>query len=250
MDQIKRVDQEFGAAISNRDFEKAALLLKEGADINRIIRTMEPDERGVYEDTTTYLIQAALRGQTDLTRFLLQHGAIPHIAGSFSGETALLAAARSGYAEVVDPLLTHGADFSAVDHPSKLSAMEYAVSNEDAAVVRSLLAAGAKPIFRRLSFHKEGGAAAREIVRMLVAHGFDLNKKDDWGRTPLMWAAQSTPIETVQFLIDSGADLNIISGKNMNGVSSKETPLQLAARAKRSDVVDLLRRRGATGSLR
>ena len=79
-----------------------------------------------------------------------------------------------------------------------------------------------------------------------MSRGFDLNKKDDWGRTPLMWAAESAPIETVQFLIDSGADVNIISGKNMNGVSNKDTALQLAARAKRSDVVDLLRRRGAT----
>jgi ankyrin repeat protein len=87
--------------------------------------------------------------------------------------------------------------------------------------------------------------AAREILRMLRKHGFDINKRDDWGRTPLMWAAERAPLETVQFLIDSGADLNIVSGKNMNGVSSKVTALQLAMRAKRSDVVDLLLRQGA-----
>jgi hypothetical protein len=33
----------------------------------------------------------------------------------------------------------------------------------------------------------------------------------------------------------------IVSGKNMNGVTSKETALQLARQAKRSDVVALLR---------
>jgi ankyrin repeat protein len=73
----------------------------------------------------------------------------------------------------------------------------------------------------------------------------DINNRDDWGRTPLMWAVQSTPLETVQFLIDSGADVNIVSGKNMNGVSSNETALQLATRAGRNDVVDLLLRHGA-----
>jgi hypothetical protein len=36
----------------------------------------------------------------------------------------------------------------------------------------------------------------------------------------------------------------IVSGKNMNGVSSKKTALQLARRAKRSDVVALLLRCG------
>jgi ankyrin repeat protein len=80
---------------------------------------------------------------------------------------------------------------------------------------------------------------------MLIEHGVDINKKDDWGRTPLMWAAEGAPLETVQFLIDSGADVNIISGKNMNRVSSKVTALQLAKRAKRSDVVTLLLRYGA-----
>ena len=240
-----RVDNDFSSAISAGDFDKAARLLTDGAEINLVIPTVEPDERGMYEGTTTYLIEAAFRGQAETVRFLLRNGADPNIAGTFAGQTALLAAARRGYAEVVDLLLAHGADFSAVDHPSKFNAMEYAIFNENAAIVRSLLAAGARPTFRRLSFNGEGGAAAREIIRMLIEHGTDINKKDDWGRTALMWAAERAPLETVQFLIDSGADINMVSGKNMNGVSSKETALQLAGRAKRSDIVALLLRYGA-----
>src|SRR6185369_17303736 len=129
----------------------------------------------------------------------------------------LLLSARLGHVKVVDLVLEYGADYSAVDHPSKHTAMEYAVSNGNAEVVRSLLAAGAKPIVRRLSFDRDGGSTAREIVRMLLERGFDINKRDDWGRTPLMWAAARAPLETVQFLIDSGADVHIVSGKNMNG---------------------------------
>jgi ankyrin repeat protein len=78
---------------------------------------------------------------------------------------------------------------------------------------------------------------------MIMDHGFDINRRDDWGRTPLMWAAERAPLETVQFLLDSGADVNIISGKNMNGVSSEETALLLARRAGREDVVKLLLQR-------
>ena len=93
--------------------------------------TMQPDERGVYEDTTTYLIGAAVRGRVETVRFLLEKGADPNLAGKFAGLTALLAATQRGDADIVDLLLQHGADFSASDHPSKFTAMEYAVSDEN-----------------------------------------------------------------------------------------------------------------------
>ena len=245
MQHIRQVDREFGAAIAVADFPSADRLLKQGADIHRVIPTTEPDERGLYEATTTYLIEATLRGHVETVRFLLEHGANPNIAGMLASQTPLLVATRGGHVEIVDLLLDYGADFSAVDHPGKLSAIEYAITDEHAAIVRRLLAAGARPKFRRLSFSREGDAAAREIVRMLIEHGVDINTRDDWGRTPRMWAAEHAPLETVRFLIDSGADVNIVSGKNMNGVASSETALQLARREKRSDVVALLLEHGA-----
>jgi len=247
MSHNRTVDQEFALAISAADFEKASRLVKQGVDINRVIPTMEPDERGVYEGTTTYLVDVASRGLVESVRFLLKNGADPNIqiVSVHPGQTALLAAASGGHSAVVDLLLEHGADFSVRDHPTKFTAMEYAVDLENAAMVRSLLSAGVPPIFRRLTFSHGGGADGREVVRILLQHGFDINKCDDWGRTPLMWAANHAPLETVQFLIESGADVNIVSGRNMNGVSSDETALLLARRAKRQDVVDLLFRHGA-----
>jgi ankyrin repeat protein len=142
-------------------------------------------------------------------------------------------------------LLEHGADWSATHHPGKFSALEYAITNENDAIVHSLLAAGASLDFRRISFNREGAEAARQIVRLLLQYGFDINQRDDWGRTPLMWAAERAPVETVRFLIESGANVNMVSGKNMNGVSGNETALRLARRAKRDDVVRLLRSHGA-----
>jgi ankyrin repeat protein len=245
LNKPSELDLDLGAAISNSDLETASRLLKQGADINRIIATTVPDERGIYDDTTTYLIEASTRGNIETVRFLLERGADPNIAGSFASQTALLAATQMGHSGVAELLLQHGADWAAVDYPSKFSAMEYAVSRENAAIVRSLLAAGARPTCRRLSFDRDGDAAAREIVRLLMDYGFDINKRDDWGRTPIMWAVQRAPLETVKFLIDAGADVNIISGKNMNGVSSNESALKLATKAKRKDVEALLSRNGA-----
>jgi ankyrin repeat protein len=245
MTDIRQVDKDFAAALFAADFETAGRLLAQGIDINNVSTTMRPDERGFVEDTTTYLLEAATRGNVETVRFLLKNGANPNIAGKFADDTPLLCAASRGYVEVVDLLLEHGADFSAVDHPSKFTAMEYAIYIENAAIVRSLFAAGAPPTFRRYTFNRGGGAEAREIIRMLIDHGVDINKRDDWGRTQLMWAAEGAELETVRFLIDSGADVNIVSGENMNGVSSRLTALQLARRAKRDDVVALLLSRGA-----
>jgi ankyrin repeat protein len=245
MSKPSQLDLDLGSAISNADFQAASRLLTQGADINRVIATTVPDERGLYEDTTTYLIDASTRGNVAAVRFLLEHGADPNIAGAFANQTALLAATQQDHSEIVELLLKHGADWSAVDHPSKFSAMEYAISRENPAIVRSLLEAGARPAFRRLSFDRDGDAAAREIVRLLMERGFDVNQRDDWGRTPLMWAAQRAPPETVKFLVEAGADVNIISGKNMNGVASNETALRLAAKAKREDVMALLKQYGA-----
>jgi ankyrin repeat protein len=240
-----KVDQDFACAIADGDFQKAALLLTQGADINRIIGTTEVIDRTMYDETTTYLMNSALRGRVEVVRFLLNNGADPNIAGIFSGQTAVLAAARFDHSEVVDLLIEHGADVFPIDSWSKFSAMDYAISHANPAIVRNLFAAGATGTFYRLRYSVEGGEPARETARLLLEHGADINAEDDWGRTSLMWAAERATVDTVQFLIDSGADINRISGKNMNGVRSNETALQLARRAKRDDVIALLLRHGA-----
>ena len=93
MSKPSQIDLDFGAAVSNADFEAATRLLTQGADINRIIATTIPDERGLYDDTTTYLIEASTRGNHVVVRFLLEHGANPNIAGAFASQTAALSLA-------------------------------------------------------------------------------------------------------------------------------------------------------------
>jgi ankyrin repeat protein len=111
--------------------------------------------------------------------------------------------------------------------------------------VRSLLAAGARATFEHLNFSINGGAAAREVVRLLVGHGGDINAIDTWGRTPLMWAAEYAEVETVRLMMDLGADVNRVSEPNMNGWQSYHTALELARNGKNHDVVALLLAAGA-----
>lgn len=87
----------------------AELLLEYGADVN------EPDQMG-----KTPLVRAAHMGQTEMVRWLLQHGANP--AGRTAsdregptGFTPLHIAVIQNHAGIVELLLVHGADASATD---------------------------------------------------------------------------------------------------------------------------------------
>jgi ankyrin repeat protein len=247
-DEVPEIDLELASALADRNYQRASGLVERGARINRVMRTVETFDRDVVEETSTYLINAATRGDGDTVKFLLEHGADPNIAGVHSGRTALLAAAAYGYAAVVDLLLAHGADVAAIDRYDAQTAIAYATARVRPPIVRSLLAAGAKGRFRRFGFSVDGGAAAREVVRLLVEHGADINEVDDWGRTPLMWAVQYADEDTIQLMIELGADVNRVSEANMNGVRGDETALGLARKRKRHDVVALLRRHGARAS--
>jgi ankyrin repeat protein len=242
---VPQVDIEFDAALERRDLASAARVLERGADVNRVWATAEVIERDTYDETMTYLRRAALGDDVATARFLLEHGADPNIAGTFSGETALAAAARLGHAEVVDLLLAHGADVSAVDTRTGWSVIDYALAGVHAPVVRSLLGAGARATFEHLNFSIDGGAAAREVVRLLVEHGADINSIDTWGRTPLMWASEYAEAETVRLMLDLGADVNRVSEPNMNGWQSYHTALELARKEKNHEVVELLLAAGA-----
>ncbi|MEP6571906.1 MAG: ankyrin repeat domain-containing protein [Gemmatimonadota bacterium] len=244
-DNIRETAQALANAIAKRDYDLADGLLGHGAEVNRIMRRTETFDRDIVEESTTYLIDAAIAGDAETVKFLLERGADPNIASAYSGRTALLSATRYGYTSIVDLLLAHGADVTLVDRYNATNALGEAIARVNVPIVRSLLAAGARGGIRRLGFSVEGGAGAREVVRLLVEHGSDINEVDDWGRTPLMWAAEFAEPETVRFMLELGADVNRISEANMNGVRSNETALSLARRRKRDDVVAVLLQHGA-----
>jgi uncharacterized protein len=247
-DDIPQVDQDFAAAIYERNFERAAQLLQTGAQINRLIQREQTFDRDVVVETSTYLIDASADGDVETMRFLLERGADPNIASVYCNSTALLQAALCREHAAVDLLLAHGADVHALDRCSHQNAFEYATEKVDPIVLERLLAAGARGSLRHIGFSIDGGAAAREVVRLLVEHGIDINAIDDWGRTPLMWAAEYAEVETVRFMIELGADVHRVSAANMNGVENRHTALSLARGEKRADVVALLRQHGARDS--
>jgi ankyrin repeat protein len=72
------------------------------------------------------------------------------------------------------------------------------------------------------------------VVKLLLEKGAELESKDeDWGQTPLSWAAGSGHEAVVKLLLEKGAELE---SKDKYG----QTPLSWAARSGHEAVVKLL----------
>ena len=95
----------------------------------------------------------------------------------------------------------------------------------------------AAPIFSGCaSLHKAAGRGDLAEAERFLQKGADVNARDAYGRTPLMWALDNP--EAVRFLVENGADVN---ARDVNG----ETALMKAAFLCRPDVVKFLAENGA-----
>ncbi|KAH0257544.1 hypothetical protein KCU91_g16316, partial [Aureobasidium melanogenum] len=71
------------------------------------------------------------------------------------------------------------------------------------------------------------------------------NVKDNWGRTPLSYAAELNRPSAIQFLIDAGANLNLEDDDDWKRYISAYTPLAYAALQDHIQAVQILLQKGA-----
>jgi ankyrin repeat protein len=152
----------------------------------------------------TPLHWAVLRGHRNVVEYLLAQGA-DRGAKNDSGETPLQVAVRAKRSELVS-LLQSGASTQPAPAGGSADLIE-AVKTGDLSRVREIVSAN------------------RESVRQ---------RDPQFGATALHWAALRGYREIAAFLLDQGADPNAT-----NNVG--ETPLTVAERAGKKDVVDVLR---------
>jgi len=127
------------------------LLLDGGVDVN---------STGSFGDVKAVQWIFQCKGpRLDILALLLENGADPNTADGF-GSTVLMSAARLGRTDLVELLVSKGADVNARETGSlELSVLHYA-------------ALGANP----------------DVVECLIGHGADTAAKDKHGRTPLDFA--------------------------------------------------------------
>ncbi|MGE3508062.1 MAG: ankyrin repeat domain-containing protein [Vicinamibacterales bacterium] len=166
------------------------------------------------------LIDAATRGDLAAVRALLPTVDVNATAADRS--TALHAAVERDDAAMVELLLQHRADATAVNRYG-VRPISLAAVNGNAGILTQLLKAGADAGTTLPGGETVLMTAARtgsvDAVRTLLAHGAAVNARESRrGQTALMWAAARNNTDVMRVLLENGADLAAHTANESAGV--------------------------------
>ncbi len=179
--------------------EMVAVLLEAGADIER------PNRDGLHP-----LHNAVLAGQVKTVAFLISKGAAVNSRDK-QGRTPLLSfAAIAGSAiDIPKMLLAAGADPDIEETLDQLRALDFAAINGELELAKLLLNVGVDVNHRQGGYWGETALMHAifhdrvDFVRLLVAHGADVNAANKQGQVPMHYANGKPEIQ--RLLIDAGA---------------------------------------------
>jgi ankyrin repeat protein/L-ascorbate metabolism protein UlaG (beta-lactamase superfamily) len=197
-------------------------LLEKGADLN------SQDQRGLAS------VWFTVSGQRPaMLRKLIALGADLSIKNS-QGDNMLFRAIRTRNAELVQILLDNGFD-PVQKNAYDLTPIEHAIGMNSVEITNLLVSKGAdlKVSSTRLPLlHRAAVSQGVETLHFLLDRGFDIDEKDEAGRTPLILAIEFGNMEAARALILRGADINLA---NSEGI----VPMQIAVKKGSTDLIDL-----------
>jgi ankyrin repeat protein len=191
----------FAAPISNDDAESTRLLLEAGADPRRYLDDDSKPVPAVWAATNAGC-------SAELIALLLDHGADPNLAGPDS-RTPYRLATTASRTDLLELLRRHGANEDATDTELFIAACmrgdreEAQRRREDDPGLLDRLDPDEQATLVRAAEH--GNTTA---VTLMLDLGIPLETRGDSGATALHVAAYSGSADTVQLLLDRGADID------------------------------------------
>lgn len=240
-----------------------------GFDVYTSIRLMNPealeqalddaDPNAILNNGMTALTMCARHNEDDepeMARIIIASGARLDQRDS-KGESALDACLDAGNSEMLRVLLASGAKTNSIDADG-FDALMHSCKLRRWDCAQSLLKYRADPAARSfdgktaLILLAERSATAYAfskgqlpptsipLAKQLLAHGADIDARDDSGWTPLMFSAWSGHVELTHLLMDEGASALAAPGRT-------ETPVSLANMMGHLELAEAIRHRVSAG---
>jgi ankyrin repeat protein len=184
---------------------------------------------------------AAESGHLEVVEYLISKGADVN-AKNVEDETPLHYSAGYGHKDIVKLLVSKGA---AVNAKTKNGGtpVSYAASRNQVDIIKFLMAKGADVTVTEVDgyniLHYSAWEGSKEIIELFISKGVPVDAKTNTGRTPLQMAAMGGNLEAAKVLIAKGADVNHQSKDGW-------IPLYLAVKRGHKDMVPLLLEAGAS----
>ena len=237
-----------GANINTRDHEES----KTVSEIKVSSYTLEtlPDGTGLIKyqgeelvKRWTPLMWACYEGKKDMVEFLISKGADLEAVDLKTGDTPLILSFVESFdnVDITELLLDKGANINN-KNKNGFSALALAVDVNNVKAIKLLLERGANVNttnnWEETPLMTASGLGQKDIVQLLIDKGANVNMKSDIGVTALLLATNENQFEIVKLLLEKGADTNIA---NRSGY----TPLKVAMEDGNTKMINLLKSYGA-----
>ena len=191
----------------------------------------KPDQQGF-----PWIVQSARDGDEQMIQRLLSSGADIEALNTSTERCALSEAALQGHERVVDLLISEGCLLESKDADGN-TALHYAARKGNLAVAKSLVQGGASVSSvgpqGQTPLHLAMKALHQNVVMLLIQHRADVNARDASYQTPLHIAAMLGNTTMCNHLLNEGAQLD-------SREAQSKTPLHLACEAGHYDLAQMM----------